>query len=155
MPLAIPLLTGPGALTTSLWSERVLCNTSILGDRQANDRLGTFAWFLPFACYYVGFKRLRRTPRADWQISVWQFAFMTPAIGSWIVARVNSFANVLNPSDSTAVSIDDTLHGLNNEWMISLLFAGCYIIATLGALGAVVHLRATFRRIEAESGVGN
>lgn len=148
-------LLAVGAVTTSMWSDRVLRNTQELGHRNVYDWLVVFAWFIPFLCYYAGFKRLRRAPGSDWQLVAWQFFFATPAVASWLVARVNGFAAAVNNTTDAAPTLQSTYQDIHTQWMMSLVFAGCYVLATLAAAGAVMHTRATFRRIEAESATGN
>ena len=144
-----------GAVTTAYWSHLVIRNSVATGHPVANEWLGTFGWFIPIAWWFAGFSRLRRTVRADWQLIGWQIAFVVPWVAYYFITRIYNIAASKDQIEVGHVRSKTTFTLLRNEWILSLMFAGCFVFASLCALSAVAHLHRTFREIETTSAAGN
>ena len=147
MYVAVGVLTGIAALATALWSRRIAMNTRSIGDSTISVGWTTICWFIPLVWFWAGFSQLRRAPRADWPIWSWQAAFVAPTIASWIATRVGKFREASDQLTPGGLQLETIRQGVQDDWIVGLMFAGFSALATILAARAVIVLARTFHEI--------
>jgi hypothetical protein len=133
------------AVATAFWSRRVAQNSITAGDVTTSVATATYAWFIPLVWYVSGFSQLRRAPRADWPVTAWQLAFVTPVVAArWVMSTAFRYSELSDQTLNGGVSRTTLFREVRSEWILSLMFAGGFTLATLMAMRAVVVLRAVF-----------